>query len=146
VCFNIKVNLQNQNAGILVLFLAMMFLAPAPFAAVLQSSDKEMKPLHDRRGSLASVGSIDVGDPSSMSTPFNMTSIPIDQVEEKGEEEEEGEDDVETDRASALQMAEVRSSVLSRRSLWKRKSLSKQTLETRMASRSLVINLAVSFF
>ena len=35
------VNLGEQNAGILVLFLAMMFLAPTPFAVVLQRSDRE---------------------------------------------------------------------------------------------------------
>jgi hypothetical protein len=46
------VNLNDQNSGILVLFLAMMFLAPTPFVVVLRSSDKETAKTRDRSGSV----------------------------------------------------------------------------------------------
>lgn len=128
------VNLDDQNAGILVLFLAMMFLAPTPFAVVVQSSDKEMKPLQrssiaSRTDSLHSLQSI-----HSMMEDVPETPSFIHQVDE-----EEGVDA--TGRLSEG-VNDMRGSVLSG-SIWKRRNLSRRSLETRMASRSLVISLAV---
>lgn len=80
-----SVDLDSQNSGILVLFLAMMFLAPTPFVVVLKYSAKQQDQQRLERSMSVTPNSLDFR-PSSLI--FERSDLPqVEGIEERVEAE-----------------------------------------------------------
>jgi hypothetical protein len=72
------VNLDEQNAGILILFLAMMFLAPTPFVVVLKRSAQEQDTQRlERSMSIAPDEALDFRPSSLMFPPMGTDDVGV---------------------------------------------------------------------
>jgi len=100
------VNLDEQNAGILILFLAMMFLAPTPFVVVLKRSAQEQDTQRlERSMSIAPDEALDFRPSSLMFPPMGTDDVGV--VGSNLDASSNPTNDIADDRVAASNQAEV---------------------------------------